>query len=119
MLERYNFDQTVKYLLSEELKHYDNFRENIKFLSRFVCPTICRERKDDSTTCKIRKCCRDRRFYACYECDDFEVCERLKSLQRIVGISPIENLKALKEMGLETWMIKGERHLFGASDAVM
>ncbi|MFX0207933.1 MAG: DUF3795 domain-containing protein, partial [Candidatus Hodarchaeota archaeon] len=59
MLKKYNFDQTVQYLLSEALKHYNRFYETLEFFTGLECPTICRERKDSSTTCKIRKCCRE------------------------------------------------------------
>jgi hypothetical protein len=80
VLEKYKFDQTAKSVFPENLKDYDRLCEMLGFMTGLKCPTICRERKDSGTSCKVRKCCRERGFYACYECGDFEICEKLKSL---------------------------------------
>jgi len=114
VLEKFKFDRTAKCLFSEELKDYDQFCKMLGFMTGLKCPKICRERKDSGTSCKIRKCCRDRGFYACYECDDFETCEKLKSLEELHGDSCVNNLKAIKEMGLEAWIISGKRLWFGS-----
>ncbi|MBU7045310.1 MAG: hypothetical protein HXS54_02650 [Theionarchaea archaeon] len=52
-------------------------------------------------------------FYACYECTDFETCENLKSLHKGLHYdSCLKNLQAIKEMGLESWIIKGKRFMY-------
>ena len=114
VLKKYKFDRTAKCLFSEQLKDYDNFREMLGFITGLKCSTICREREDSGASCKIKKCCRDRGFYACCECDDFEICEKLKSLEELHGDSCMMNLKAIKEMGLEAWISRGKRHWFGS-----
>ena len=111
VLEKHKFDQTAKCLFPEELKEYDRLQEMLGFVSGLKCPKICRERKDDSTSCEIRKCCIDKGFYACYECDDFETCDKLKTFMKgLHSDSCVKNLKAIKEMGLEDWITKGKRH---------
>ena len=114
VLEKFKFDRTAKCLFSEELRDYDKFCEMLGFMTSLKCEQICREREDSGTSCKIRKCCRERGFYACYECDDFEICEKLKSLEGLHGDSCVKNLKAIKEMGLEAWVIRGKRLWFGS-----
>jgi len=114
VLEKHKFNRTAKCLFSEELKDYTEFCEMLGFMTELKCPKICRQREDSSTSCKIRKCCRDRGFYACYECDDFESCEKLRSLEELHGDSCVKNLKAIKEVGLEAWIIKGKRLWFGS-----
>lgn len=114
ILKKYKFDRTAKCLFSEQLKDYDNFREMLEFITSLKCPTICRERADSETSCKIKKCCRVRGFYACCECDDFEICEKLESLEELHGDSCVTNLKAIKEMGPEAWISRGKRHWFGS-----
>ena len=114
VLEKYQFERTAKSLFSEKLKEYDKFCEMLRFMTDLKCPKICREREDSSASCKIRRCCRDKGFYACYGCDDFEICEKLKTLEELHGDSCVENLKAIKEMGLEAWIRRGKRLWFGS-----
>ena len=114
VLEKYKFDRTAKCLFSEKLGDNDKFCEMLGFMTGLKCEKICREREDSGTSCKIRKCCRDRGFYACYEFDDFEICDKLESLEGLHGDSCVKNLKAIKEMGLEAWIIRGKRLWFGS-----
>jgi len=114
VLEKFKFDRTAEFLFSEELKDYDKFCMMLGFMTGLKCPKICREKENSSTSCNIRKCCRGRGFYACYECDGFEICEKLKSLEGLHGDSCVKNLKAIKEMGLEAWMTQGKRLWFGS-----
>ena len=65
-LEKYKFNRTAKCLFPKELKDYNGFCEMLRFIIGPKCPTICMEREDSGTSCKIRKCCRDRGYYACY-----------------------------------------------------
>jgi hypothetical protein len=113
VLEEYKFDRTAKCVLSEELKDYDKFYEMLGFMTGLKCPMVCREREDSGIDCKVRKCCIDRGFYACYECDDFEICDKLKSLMEgLHYAASVKNLKAIKEMGLEAWITRGKRHCY-------
>ena len=113
-LEKYKFERTAKCLFSEKLKDYDRFCEMLGFMTDLKCPAICRNREDSSNSCKIRRCCRDKGFYACYECEDFEMCEKLKTLEELHGDSCVKNLKAIKEMGFEAWVTTGKRRWFGS-----
>ena len=110
VLEKHQFDRTAKSVFSVELKDYDRFREMLGFMSGLKCPKICRKREDSETSCKIRECCIEKGFYACYECDDFEICGKLKSfMQGLHADSCLKNLRAIKEMGLEAWIKKGKK----------
>ncbi len=101
----------VKCVLYNELKDYDKFSEMLSFMSGLKCPQPCREREDNAAACPIRKCCPERGFYACHECKDFEDCDKLKSFMKgLHAEACVENLKAIKEMGLEAWIRKGKRH---------
>jgi len=113
VLEKYKFDRTAKCVFSEQLKDYDRFFEMLEFMTGLKCPKICREREDSGTSCEVRKCCIDKGFYACYECDDFEICDKLKSFMGGLHTdSCVKNLKAIKEMGLEAWITRGKRHCY-------
>lgn len=114
VLERYKFERTAKGLFSEKLKDYEKFCAMLRFMTDLKCPTICRERDDSSTSCEIRRCCRDKGFYACYECNDFDICEKLKTLESLHGDSCVKTLKTIKEMGLQAWITMGKRLWFGS-----
>lgn len=112
VMERYKFDQTAKHLFSSELKDYPAFCDMLDFIMGLKCPAPCRERADGTTTCDIRKCCRMKGYYACHECADFEMCDRLSTLTALHGLSCIRNLRAIKETGVDEWVRKGKRRWF-------
>lgn len=111
VLKTYKFDQTVTHIFPEKLKDYETGHQLLKFMANLRCPEVCRKR--DSISCTVRECCRNKGFYACYECTDFETCENLKSLHKGLHYdSCLKNLQAIKEMGLESWIIKGKRFMY-------
>jgi hypothetical protein len=113
VVDIYKFDQTVQCVFPEQVEEYQKFYEMFTFMINLRCPRICRERRDEEVSCEIVKCCRERGFFACYECDDLETCGRLKS--RFNGLhyqSNMKNLRAIKKMGLEEWLAKGKRHSY-------
>ena len=113
-LKDYKFELTAKHLFSDPLKDYHKFVEMLGFMTTLKCDSVCRDKADTSTSCQIRKCCREKGYYACYECGDFEVCEKLESLKGLHRDSCVKNLKAIKEMGLEKWVETGKRFWFGS-----
>ena len=111
VLEKYRFDRTAECVFPEKLKDYGRFAETLKFMSGLKCPQPCREREDSNVSCPIRKCCQEKGLYACYECSDFESCDKIRSFVKgLHADSCVKNLKEIKGMGLETWLQKGKRH---------
>ena len=111
MLDKYKFERTAKCVLPDQLKDYDRFYEIVSFMTGLKCPLICRARQDSSVSCVVRKCCIDNGFYACYECDNFEACDKLKSLMEGLHYkSSLKNLRSIQQMGLEEWISRGKRH---------
>jgi hypothetical protein len=110
VLEKYEFEKSAKYILPDQLKDYDKIFDKIVFMASLRCPIVCRERTDDNVDCEIRKCCRSKGFFACYQCDNFKNCEKLKSMEGIHYEAMIKNLKEIREMGLEEWIKRGKAH---------
>jgi len=115
MLEKYTFERTAKSMFPEKFRDYEILCDGLGFMISMKCPKICRERDDSDTSCKVRECCIDRGFYACYECDELEACDKLKELHSgLCGDCYLKNSKAIKEMGLEVWITSGKRYWFGS-----
>jgi hypothetical protein len=113
VLERYKFERTAECVFPEALKNYETFYEALSFMTRLRCDKSCREGEDSATSCEVRRCCRERGFYACHECDDFENCDKLRSLMGGLHTdSNLKNLRAINEMGLEAWITEGKRHSY-------
>ena len=72
------------------------------------------EKNDNETECKIRKCCIEKGFFACYECSIYEECEILKTQEDPHGDSSIQNFQGIKKMGIDAWVKKGKRYWFGS-----
>ena len=110
-LDKFQFDRTAKCIFPDQLHDYDRFSEIVEFMTGLKCPMTCRERKDSDVDCEVRKCCIDNNFFACYECDDFSSCDKLKSLMDGLHYkSSLKNLKAIREMGLAEWIRIGKKH---------
>jgi hypothetical protein len=115
VLGTYQFHRTAECVFPEQLRDYDKLHEMLGFMTGLRCPGICRKEEQDRglSGCEVKNCCRDRGFYACYECDDFETCELLHSLHKGLHTdSCVKNMKAIREMGLEAWLTSGQRHTY-------
>ena len=75
------------------------------------CVRFCRELDGGESKCEIRHCCVDNGFFAGYECDHYNDCEKLK---RILGElhyeSCIKNHREINRLGLENWLTYGKKH---------
>jgi hypothetical protein len=115
VLEKYKFDQTAECVFPEKLRDYDEFCEMLAFMTSLRCAGVCRKEERDSepSGCEVKNCCRERGFYACYECDDFETCDKLKSIHKELHTdSCVRNMRAIREMGLEAWIARGRRFCY-------
>jgi hypothetical protein len=114
VLDKYQFYRTARCVFPEELKDYDGFYEALTFMTGLRCKKICRESADTETSCIVRRCCRKKGLYACYKCDEFEECDKLRStlMEELHADSSMANLREIREMGLEAWITKGKRHRY-------
>ena len=88
----------------KQFEHYGECREVLEAIAALRCNTPCRVSGGCPTfACAILACCRKRGFRGCWECDEFEICEKFESLKSIHGDSPQQNLKIIKELGLDSW----------------
>ena len=86
---------------------YDDAYEVLGAMVKFRCKKACRN-GGGPPFCKMRKCCQHKDIEGCWECDDFETCEKLNFLNAVHDDGHIKNLRRLKKKG-KTEFVKGKR----------
>jgi len=115
VLEKYRFGQTAECVFPLELRGYGDLCEMLGFMAGLRCAGVCRTpvQAGGPITCEVRSCCLEKGFHACYECDDFETCEKLLGLHEGLHAGACaKNMRAIREMGLDAWLDHGERHCY-------
>lgn len=91
----------------DAVKQFAHYRECCEVLEAIValqCNNPCRVGGGCSSfSCEILECCRKKDFEGCWQCDEFESCGKLEPLKSIHGDSPQQNLKKIKELGVDGW----------------
>ena len=95
------------------LKNYPQCYEVLGALVKFRCKRTCRG-GGGPPFCKMRQCCQKKGIEGCWECDDFETCEKLDFLKPAHGEAHLKNLRTLKKQGVDAF-IKGKRYWYYAS----
>ena len=113
-LRETKFDKTAEYLATMPFfAAYKNYRECYEVLGALVkmrCKNACRG-GGGPPFCKIRKCCQKRGFEGCWECDEFETCEKLDFLKPNHGDAHIRNLRRIKKKGVDEFL-KGKKEWY-------
>jgi hypothetical protein len=77
-------------------------------LVRFRCKRACRG-GGGNPRCLMRGCCLGRGLVGCWECREFELCDKLRVLERGHGDAAIRNLRIIKQHGVDSF-IAGKRY---------
>jgi hypothetical protein len=67
------------------------------------CKRGCRD-NGGPPQCTIRSCARKRDYQGCWECTDFEICEKLNFLKSAHGDANIKNLKKIQKQGVDAFL---------------
>jgi len=109
-LREEKFDK-VSTWLSEQVKpfkKYEDFDEVLGAMVKLRCRKICRARGVQSG-CEIRKCCLKKNNPGCWECEEFETCEKFDFLKPIHEDAHLKNLRKIKKQGIDKF-IEGKRY---------
>lgn len=83
---------------------YEKSLDLLEALAEGQCNTPCRLGGDGcSDHCPVKECCQERGVAGCWECTDFEKCPKADFLQPVSGTHPKENVRIIKEKGLDGW----------------
>ncbi|MGD2033601.1 MAG: DUF3795 domain-containing protein [Bacteroidales bacterium] len=113
-LRNYKFDKTAE-LLSEypffnEYKKYEDCYLVLGAMVKMRCNKTCRD-GGGNPSCKIRRCVIKNKLTGCWECPEFEKCEKLEFLSKNHGVAHLKNLRIIKKKGTEEFE-KGEKHWY-------
>ena len=88
----------------KQFKHYRECCEFLEAITALQCNNPCRVGGGCPTfSCQILECCQGKGFEGCWQCHEFESCAKFEPLKSIHGDSPQQNLKKIKELGLDRW----------------
>jgi len=84
------------------LGEYEPFEKSLDGLAALRCPEACRG-GGGPPWCKIRKCCQKKGFDGCWECTEFETCNKLKDEYKDAFI---KRIKRIKRIGIDGFIAK-------------
>ena len=96
----------------KEYEKYDDCYRVLGAMVKMRCGKTCRN-GGGNPTCKIRNCAKKKKMNGCWECNEFEKCEKLQFLNANHGVAHIKNLRILKKKGIEEFE-KGEKYWYQA-----
>jgi len=106
------FDKFAKFVsqypFAKVLEKYPDCYEVLGAMVKFRCKKACKE-GGGPPFCKMRKCCQNKGYDGCWECDEFETCEKLDFLKPVHDDGHIKNLRKLKKKGIDDFL-KGKKH---------
>ena len=92
----------------KEFKNYEQCYEVLGAMVRLRCKRACRG-GGGPPSCKIRNCCPKKNIQGCWECEEFETCEKLDFLKPIHGDAHLKNLGKLEKQGIDKFL-EGKRY---------
>ncbi len=85
-------------------KNYKQFDEVLGLLVNMHCKKVCRKRVK-APDCEIRKCCLEKSFQGCWECEEFETCKKSDWLEPVHGDAHLKNLRRIKRKGMNGFLL--------------
>lgn len=93
------------------LAQYPDAASLLGVLVGMKCETPCRLGGDGcgGQPCQVKACTREKGLEGCWQCDGFEQCDKLDFLKPFCGDAPLNNLRKIRELGLEGWAGQREK----------
>ena len=111
-LRQAKFQKTAESLSNipffKAFQNYQQCYEVLGAMVKFRCKNTCRG-GGGPPFCKMRKCCQRKAIDGCWQCDEFETCQKLDFLRENHGEAHLKNLRKLKKQGIESF-IQGKRY---------
>ena len=89
-------------------QNYGQCYEVLGAMVKFRCKRTCRG-GGGPPFCKMRTCCQKKGIDGCWQCEEFETCEKLNFLKSSHGEAHLKNLRMLQKQGIKAF-IEGKRY---------
>ena len=111
-LRQSRFDRVAEsmstYSFFEVYKNYQQCYEVLGAMVKFRCKRSCKG-GGGPPFCKMRQCCQKKGIEGCWQCDEFETCEKLDFLKPSHEDAHLKNLGKLKKQGVDKFLA-GKRY---------
>lgn len=111
-LRQAKFEKFAKFISQYNFgKVYENYPECYGVLGamvKFRCKRTCKD-GGGPPFCKMRKCCQKNGYDGCWECDEFETCNKLDFLKPVHDDGHLKNLRKIKKKGMDEFL-KGKKY---------
>jgi hypothetical protein len=88
--------------------NYQKFDEVLALIGKINCGKPCKDGGGEES-CQIRNCCQEKKIEGCWECEEFENCQKLMWIKPVNQDNHIKNLRIIKHQGIDTFL-KGEKN---------
>lgn len=94
----------VKQARMPEFACYDAMIKCLGAVARIKCEVPCGQGGDGcGGSCDIIRCVKGKSLAGCWDCAEFETCRNLDFLVPFHGDTPLNNLRKIREAGINAW----------------
>jgi hypothetical protein len=99
----------------EAFKYMPEFMKVLDCIITMQCKFTCQEVDGCSfggitSECEALKCIKAKKYSGCWQCEEFETCDKLQLLKKNYGYVIEENLKIIKEKGINAVESHGNKY---------
>lgn len=92
----------------KEFKDYEQCYEVLGAMVKLRCGKVCRH-GGGNPFCKVRICCQKKNIIGCWECGEFDTCNKLDFLKPVHEDATLKNLQKMKKQGVDSFL-RGTRY---------
>lgn len=87
----------------KDFADYPRCYEVLGAMVKLRCRKVCRD-GGGNPFCKIRACCNKKQIAGCWECDDFETCDKLEFLKAVHHDATYKNMRKIRKTGMVAFL---------------
>jgi hypothetical protein len=87
----------------KDFADYPRCYEVLGAMVKMRCRKVCQD-GGGNPFCKIRVCCNKKEIAGCWECDDFETCDKLEFLKAVHNDAIYKNMRKIRKSGMKAFL---------------